>query len=375
MDELEKDSLGTLASSKAVDSEMTVSKTTVSETIVAAPVANRIAGVLQSHEDAEASGSSFEALTDELASAPEDYVPARALQALYAGEAEAALAICDSYKSEADAAPQMTSLSLPLIRGRALLALKRISEAAEEFHRVLGEDPECPAALKGLGDSHFAQNKEIIAFTYYERARELSGDYQALTERVHYSFDERVVEVESAPEVGADYEPPSVAGEVEPDPDMDTVNTKLNDGHVEDKSTRVVEAPAIEEILEQIIVRDSEEGDRETPSVSLTLKRGYEEAEPAEKQDEIEAPEPVEAVETDAAKKVVVATHPVELTERYDRPQRPVHYQTETMADLLLQQGYSDAALEIFRELVAKNPLPRLLEKLAKAESRQKRSR
>jgi tetratricopeptide (TPR) repeat protein len=342
MDKADKHSQGTPVGSASVDSAAVVSES----------VENRLADVLEADGTAVPTRSSFEALTEELASASGGYAPARALQALEAGEPEVALGICDSIAFQADGESlSVSSLSLPLIRGRALLAVRRTDEAAEEFHRVLREDPECPAALKGLGDTHFAQNKEVIAFTYYERARELSGDYQALVERVHFVHtDTDRTEPGTGDTMGASS---ADAG----------VDASVDEG-----------APALEEILEEIVVRDSGEKRSDTPSVSLTLKRGVEEPTPVETAPVIaEEPKQEAPIECNPTEKTTTQTAPIELTERYDRPQRPVHYQTETMADLLLQQGYTDAAIDIFRVLILKNPLARLKEKLAKAESRQKR--
>lgn len=314
---------------------------------------SRLNGALTTNGLSRSESDSLERLTKELASEPESYKSARALQALEAGDAETALALCDSFGPESDrfALP----LSAPLIRGRALLSLGRIEEAAEEFHGLLRLEPECPAALKGLGDTYFAQNKEVIAFTYYERARELSGDYRALAERVRF-----------AP-------------------------ARFQD---EQLTTATKESSVV--ALEEIIVRESaadESHDKpaDAPRSTLKLKRVAEKPEPVSETEPAKHKEPSAAGATPQVntgnrpapdiESPTVESHsrqetaPTRISERYDRVQRPAHYQTETMADLLLQQGYTEAALDILRVLAQRNPLPRLREKLAKAEARQKRSR
>ncbi len=388
-----------------------------SESTVTPPkTENRLSGVLAPEsallgetlsEEALFEETPFEMLTLKLATSPPGYPSAQALQALETGDAEEALAICDSCGRFPD--DSSLPLSLQLVRGRALLALDRADEATEEFHRLLRQEPECPAALKGLGDTYFAQKKEIIAFTYYERARELSGNSAALAEPVRYA----PIEADSTP---AEFVQP-VTGL----PDADISETVSSDATLTsavspDDVVNVVNATTIA-TLEEIVVRDSvadsqaekvaaadvSDSDISAPSVSLTLKRGGEEAtieteaapelvaedklgQPevvSDTQAEPEAKEPTKQVEEDSVPACapkepladVLTTHttPTKLPERYDDVQRPEHYQTETMADVLLQQGHTAAAADIYRVLAGKNPLERLQEKLAKAESRQRR--
>ncbi|HVP07625.1 MAG TPA: hypothetical protein VMS71_07275 [Candidatus Acidoferrum sp.] len=56
-------------------------------------------------------------------------------------------------------------------------------------------------------------------------------------------------------------------------------------------------------------------------------------------------------------------------------PAREIPFYTETMADLYLAQGYPRLAAAVYTSLIEKNKHPRLLDKLARAESKLKEKR
>lgn len=67
-----------------------------------------------------------------------------------------------------------------LVSGRIVLALAYFRagqyEAAEKcFHHILHDDPENLVALKYLGDLKFQAGDEEIAFSYYNRIRQIAG--------------------------------------------------------------------------------------------------------------------------------------------------------------------------------------------------------
>ncbi len=376
---------------------------TEGDPIVPPAIAERMGGQVMPSGLTGTKQDALRKLTGELSADSEGYVPAQALQALDSGDAEAALKLCDSFAGEVSS---VTPLSVPLIRGRALLALERVNEAAEEFHRILRLEPESPAALKGLGDTYFAQNKEVIAFTYYERARELSGAYQALAEPIRFVTPapqpEPTAESTSAPTSA-----PTSVSVAEPVSEAPVALAEVSSDEMTHEEVGLAEGA-----LEEIVVQEScseETGETaevdeaaEVAHVSLTLKRSSEDCisdnsisenslpessapesntpdnnspERAESQQPGETPVSEFSVSKPQAPVASVRRTRVEPTERFDRPQRPAHYQTETMADLLLQQGHTDAALGILRVLVKENPLPRLQEKLSTAEKKRKRPR
>lgn len=307
-----------------------------------------------------------------------DYWPELANQQFEKGNFRLAVDLCVENLSGGKSDP----LSGYLIKGKALLALGKLEEAAEEFHLALGRDPSSPMALKYLGDIRFAYSAEAVAFSYYERAlksQSMSGGLfsnlsgapeRALRERLIGSSDNsfstdsvsdselNLPEIEIVPIEPVSEEPVpdvSVSEESVPDvsapevsvPDLSVPEESVPDVPVPDLSdvpvASVVEAPAPEAAADSQAV----EPDSQKPP-SLTFRRAPERSTTVDKAPESNIPKDIP---------------------RFDRLAMAPEYHTRTMADLLLRQGHARAAQSVLKTLVARDATPELIEKLKEAES------
>jgi tetratricopeptide (TPR) repeat protein len=107
----------------------------------------------------EGTGNEAE-LTERLAS--QGYWPAVAARHLAQGRPSSAIAVCRERLQEGSG-----PVSGRLIYARALYRSGQVDEAAEQFRRVLGADPDNLVALKYLGDIRFASGDQAAAMSYY----------------------------------------------------------------------------------------------------------------------------------------------------------------------------------------------------------------
>ena len=263
-----------------------------------------------------------------------DYWPDLANHALETGNFQNAVDMCNENLTGVKSDP----LSGYLIKGKALLALGRLEDAAEEFHLALGRDPSSPLALKFLGDIRFAYGAEAVAFSYYERAfksQSLSGGlFSDLSGAPERALRQRLSggggEINS-PESVNDSE--LVLPEIEIVPDESEAPSEL----------QVTVAETEQETTPQSVDSDpktSETESRRSPEQPVPLQ--------VAKEPELRIPKDFP---------------------RFDRLQLAPEFQTETMADLLMRQGHARAAQGVFQTLVRRQATPQLIEKLDNAES------
>lgn len=277
-----------------------------------------------------------------------DYWPDLANHALETGNFQNAVDMCNENLTGGKSDP----LSGYLIKGKALLALGRLEDAAEEFHLALGRDPSSPLALKFLGDIRFAYGAEAVAFSYYERAfksQSLSGglfsDLSGAPERaLRQRLSGGVAGAEGGGEINSTESSSSfklVLPEIEIVPDESEAPSE----------SQLTAAETEQETTAQSVDSDPKTSESESrqPS-SLTLRRSPEEPVPLQvaKEPELQIPKDFP---------------------RFDLLQLAPEFQTETMADLLMRQGHARAAQGVFQTLVRRQATPQLIEKLDNAES------
>lgn len=275
------------------------------------------------------------AVLDTPESAAPVYWPEQANQALEKGSFQRAVDVCVENLSGGESDP----LSGYLIKGKALLALGKLEEAAEEFHLALGREPTSPMALKYLGDIRFAYGAEAVAFSYYERAlksQSMSGGlFSLLSGAPERALRERLD--------GAVISSPPAAPVSPSDldlPEIEIVSDEIVDPVASSKKTaagETISGPATTE--------------SESPTKSsLTLRRSPEKP---------TLPRSAATTEVRISKDIP----------RFDRLAMAPEYHTETMADLLMRQGHARSAQSVLKTLVARQATPELIEKLKQAES------
>lgn len=269
-----------------------------------------------------------------------DYWPDLANHALETGNFQNAVDMCDENLTGGKSDP----LSGYLLKGKALLALGRLEEAAEEFHLALGRDPSSPLALKFLGDIRFAYGAEAVAFSYYERAfksQSLSGGlFSDLSGAPERALRQRLSGGVAGAEGG---------GEINSTESSSSFKLVLPEIEiVPDESEAPSESQLTAAETEQETTAQSVDSD---PKTSETESRRSP-----------EQPVPSQAAESPEIR--IPKDFP-----RFDRLQLAPEFQTETMADLLMRQGHARAAQGVFQTLVRRQATPQLIEKLDNAES------
>jgi tetratricopeptide (TPR) repeat protein len=252
-----------------------------------------------------------------------------------------------------------------IVLGQSLYDCGRLEEARQTFETALNLDPENLIALRHLGDIARQHGENDVAMGWYRRLLEVDPQN-----------DEVVAQLEamgsgSAPTA----EPPGIAGAFAPNIDLEGLSVPKVEG-----------APAAPEIeLDEYKV---EGGAKSSDAVAehepleietadeLAPASGVEKAFPDLEQSlevsgigpEDAAPKSAtaqsmfgDAVLEDAGRAVgdeprdaVDAYYP--LVDVQSSGPSPAAFVTETMAELYLQQGYVQEALDIYRQLAAQNP-------------------
>ena len=292
-----------------------------------------------------------------------------------AGDPEQAIAICRAHLAQ-----QPGHMSGHVVYGQALYDAGRIDEARGVFQQALALDPENLIVLRHLGDIARKKGDVEEARSWYSRA--LDGDPQdtevaaylaELTEPLVTS-DAPVFEVPSAepePEKIESTEEVVVSESAWPSPESFDVESVVEQSAPLDDSPYLDEGLAME--LQDSVPRSPEPVAAETTSgpdeteEELAAADMQEEGSPTSEWEmtpsppEAEvAPEPEVAHEPEAE----VATEPEPVAEPApeDRPPRftPTYESTpivtRTLAELYLQQGYIEPALEIYRQLAEREP-------------------
>ncbi|HKV50535.1 MAG TPA: tetratricopeptide repeat protein [Gemmatimonadaceae bacterium] len=256
------------------------------------------------------------------------------------GELDTAIEIC-----RAHVPLQPTYISGYIVLGQALYETGQLDEARSTFETALGLDPENLIGLRQLGDIARAKGDPSGARGWYRRLLEVdpqNDEVEAVLREIDapvaaapvtqeaVSWNDINPEATAAPAPTAT--PPAAASEPPASKSLDFDYDVLSAfGEAESKSA-------------------------EQPASGFA---GHEEPAPA-------ASKP-DAVHAAPAPVVIPAPAPIEHRESASDEPLPAAFITETMAELYLQQGHREQALDIYRLLLAQRPTDvSLLDRIAR---------
>lgn len=256
------------------------------------------------------------------------------------GELDTAIEIC-----RAHVPLQPTYISGYIVLGQALYETGQLDEAQSTFETALGLDPENLIGLRQLGDIARAKGDADGARGWYRRLLEVDPQ-NAEVEALLREMD--------APAQSA----PAAAPEAAPD--------VISWNDINPESTKATESPPSPA---PVSAREpAAEPAKKSLDFDYNVLSSFGEAEalPA-----FEQPEPAEATHADAstideaipetpapgapAASTAASRPVVEESSSHDEP-LPAAFITETMAELYLQQGHREQALDIYRLLLAQRP-------------------
>lgn len=276
-----------------------------------------------------------------------------------AGDIEQAIAICREHLPQ-----QPGHMSGHIVFGQALFESSQFEEARSVFETALSLDPENLIALRHLGDIALELGTLDAARGWYERVleadprnEEIQSQLRLVAERGGAPAPASVPEVEvpATPAESVHEEPPSAAAEL-----LDLELTSLTeDGgdHTADHGALAGfeatshDGPADQEQAPSLL--DASDVPPPPPPLSVS---GLDEA--------IELDPMTSTAETVVIEAVRPAPAPLDL-EEVELEMEPASpeptameepFVTETMADLLVQQGHTAQAIEVYRKLLAQRP-------------------
>jgi tetratricopeptide (TPR) repeat protein len=278
-----------------------------------------------------------------------------------AGDPEQAIAICRAHLTQ-----QPGHMSGHVVYGQALYDAGRIDEANTVFRQALALDPENMIVLRHLGDIARQRGEIEEARSWYSRA--LDGDPQdtevaaylaELTEPLVVSEPENAPAPAREPEVAQSVQPPldEIAESVPPEPVAEAADTSFDstfdelivdegiDQPVAQTAPAEEESPYLEEprsFAEEPLI---EEPQVEEP---VAETRAAEEQGPVAQEEAPEEAPPEEA----PAPEQLADDRGYRSTPTYEGS--PII--TRTLAELYLEQGYIEPALEIYRQLAEREP-------------------
>jgi tetratricopeptide (TPR) repeat protein len=249
-----------------------------------------------------------------------------------------------------------------LILGRCYLAKGMYALAREEFELTIKNDMQNLVGYKLLGETYEKQNMYPEALKYYQMVLDLEPADAELTEKVASlkSMKQPEPQMEAAPD---EPEPAAL-------PVAEVVETAAAEAPMAEPmitpAEPVVEAPAQEmPPLPEVLQSDEEKAadKEEPPEIALPSVLAED---PAAEVEIADQPTPVkegikaeitEAEPALSADDEAIAASPEQLdekkTEQADaEPQGP----TSTLAEIYVQQGFLEKAIDIYKELVAAQP-------------------
>jgi tetratricopeptide (TPR) repeat protein len=257
-----------------------------------------------------------------------------------------------------------------IVLGQSLYDCGRLEEARQTFETALNLDPENLIALRHLGDIARQHGENDVAKGWYRRLLEVDPQN-----------DEVVAQLEAMGGASAsEVEPPGVAEQFAPSIDLDNLSTPTVEG-VPSPETSTVRAPDIE--LDEYKVEAAKPSDAVAEHVPLEIEtaEAFQPTGGAEKAfPDLEQSLEVTDIGSEDIGRPSEATPPIATDavpgkgqDRGDEPRdavdvyypmldvqaaapSPAAFVTETMAELYLQQGYVQEALDIYRQLAAQNP-------------------
>lgn len=255
-----------------------------------------------------------------------------------------------------------------IVLGQSLYDCGRLEEARQTFETALNLDPENLIALRHLGDIARQHGESEVAKGWYRRLLEVDPQNDEVVAQLEAMSAAAASAIEQ-PEVAEAFAPsidieslsvPTVEGV--PSPEAGTPDIQLDEYKVE-AAAQSADAPArepleietaeafqptggaekafpdLEQSLEVSGIGPEDAGRKSSPAASLRGDSMLDEA------GRTQGGEPRDAVD---------AYYPM-LDVQSSGPSAGA-FVTETMAELYLQQGYVQEALEIYRQLAAQNP-------------------
>ena len=277
------------------------------------------------------------------------------------GELDTAIEIC-----RAHVPLQPTYISGYIVLGQALYETGQLDEARSTFETALGLDPENLIGLRQLGDIARAKGDADGARGWYRRLLEVDPQ----NEEVEALLRELDAPAGSAPaESAVGATPPAEQSPVSWN-DINPENTKASEPATEPSASATPASEPAAEPAKKVLDFDydvlSSFGEAEAlPSFEQPEPGEAPHADVSEIETTIpETPAPAAASAPEAPSRPVAE----EPSSSHDEP-LPAAFITETMAELYLQQGHREQALDIYRLLLAQRPADvSLLNRIARLE-------
>ena len=255
-----------------------------------------------------------------------------------------------------------------IVLGQSLYDCGRLEEARQAFETALNLDPENLIALRHLGDIARQHGENDVAKGWYRRLLEVDpqndevvAQLEAMGGATAPAIEPGVAE-QFAPSIDLDLSTPTVEGVPSPESgtprapaiELDEYKveaTKPSDGLAEHEPLEIETAeafqptgaaekafPDLEQSLEVSDIASEDAGSKSPSTEAVTggAIGGGKQARGDEPRDAVDVYYPMLDVQAAAPS--------------------PAAFVTETMAELYLQQGYVQEALDIYRQLAAQNP-------------------
>ena len=301
---------------------------------------------------------------------PRRYFAPLANECRKAGDLDAAIAICRAHLPQ-----QPGHMSGHIVYGQALFEAGELAEARTVFETALGLDPENLIALRHMGDIAAREGDVATARQWYTRVLDsdprneevqallagLGGTAPAPVEGDLPTFIEPALvaaAAEASEPTGAPAEPADLIIE-QPEPFAETVPPGLERSEelLDFEPTSFGSAPSTESPGDRPAVAEPAPGlepaETVPPADSFTLD-GFEatsfELPPAQPV----PPAAAAPLDIDLTGFGATGLEPTSLS--MPAAPEPDAFVTETMAELYLQQGYRDRALDVYRQLIEQSP-------------------
>src|SRR5919106_4186557 len=298
------------------------------------------------------------------------------------GDYDRAIEIC-----RAQIPHQRGYISGHIVLGQSLYDSGRLEEARQSFETALNLDPENLIALRHLGDIARQHGENEVAKGWYHRLLEVDPQNDEVTAQLE-AMGGAAPPAQGAPAQGAPAAPPGQPGfseafappiEIESrgstpappaqraaaSPEIEIEGYRVQSGEKAKPSDAVAEHEPLEietadtaapqaggekafPELEQSLEVSGLTTEDNTPRAAARVPSGqgmFGDAIPAKSPGDDRGEEPRDAVDVYSPMLDVQASAPA-----------PSAFVTETMAELYLQQGYTQEGLDIYRQLAAQNP-------------------
>lgn len=252
-----------------------------------------------------------------------------------------------------------------LVLGRCYLAKGMFALAREEFDLTIKNDPQNMVGYKLLGETYEKQNMYPDAIKYYQLVMDLEPGNAELAEKIESLKGLKQGEPPAEPEPAPLPEPASEPvptpeiheekavreGSMEPEPIQSSIQEAVAPELAKpEPQTPAFELPAMPEVLQEELPKP-EILPSEVPPLPETSTQGAEVAVGPRDEEPITMSEPAPEsglVMPPAAEPTAPEVAPAVI----DESQGP----TSTLAEIYVQQGFYEKAIDIYKELIAANP-------------------